>query len=153
MRTGHVFSIFVLLSLAMPGQAEQTVVITQAWISEAPPTAKVNAGYFSIENRTAETLRLLRVSSTDYARIEIHRNRIVADTVKMEALQSLSIAAQEKRVFRPGGYHLMLFEPAKYFQQGESIVLQFAFSNGAVIPVRAEVRKLDGRHHHHHVHH
>jgi len=154
MRTRCAFGIFVWLGLAISSQAisqaEQNVLISRAWISEAPPTATVNAGYFLIENKTAKTIRLTRVSSTDYARIEIHRSRIVNDTVKMQAQASVSIAAQQKLEFSPGGYHLMLFKPTKYFQQGEFIDLQFEFADGAVIPVRAEVRKRDAQHNHAH---
>ncbi len=149
MRTRLICGIFLLL-FSISAQAKDAIVINDAWISEAPPTAKVNAGYLSIENKTNTEIQLIKVRSNDYGRIEMHRSIIVNETAQMRTQTSISIAAKERFAFRPGGYHLMLFEPTKYFKAGEVIDLQFEFSDGATIPVRAEVRKLKTPHHHAH---
>ena len=150
MKTSLLYGVFVLLLFSISSQAEESIIINNAWISEAPPVAKVNAGYFSIENKTAKKITLTSVSSDSYANIEMHRSIVVNDTVKMQTQKSISLAPKENLKFTPGGYHLMLFRPVKYFKEGELVDLQFEFSDGVVIPVNAEVRKLDTQHHHSH---
>ena len=135
-------------------QAATGIQIDQPWISEAPPTVKVLAGYATITNSTDKPVILKQVNSPAFASIEIHRSVIENGTATMQQQSSISIAAGQTFEFKPGDYHLMLFDPATSMKAGQSVTLEFIFTELDSITTNAVVRKLkhhdDVNHHHHH---
>ena len=71
----------------------------------------------------------------------------------MIAQEQLSIPAKSSLTLEPGGYHLMLFNPAKPVKAGDKITLTVNLDSGKTQNIEAIVRKgtdNDGGHHHHH---
>ena len=128
---------------------EPGIVIGNAWINEAPPTVNVHAGYFVAENRGPDTIELIQITSPDYRAVEMHRSIIVDGTAKMEIQQTVSIEPGQTLTFQPGGYHLMLFNPARALKQGDSVELVFSFSDDTTLTATAEIKRGDMEHHHH----
>ena len=150
-------TVFLLayLLLASPFiHAATGIEIDQPWISEAPPTVKVLAGYARIVNSTDKPLILQQVSSPAFESVEIHRSVIENGTATMQQQSSITIAAGSTFEFKPGDYHLMLFEPVTPIKAGKSVKLEFIFTDSVSIVADAVVRKLqhhqDIDHQHHH---
>jgi len=140
--------ILFALSFSAIAAAQENLTITNAWINEAPPSVKVNAGYFEIANHGSLPMTLIAVSSPDYGRVEMHRSMVTKGMAKMALQDSVTIPGNSRLIFSPGNYHLMLYEAIKPFKTGELVNLLLHFEDGMVIPVNAEIRRLQGQHQH-----
>jgi periplasmic copper chaperone A len=133
------------------------VSFSDTWISEAPPTASVLAGYANIHNASDKPIVLITVSSPNFSKIEIHRSVLNGDMVSMEKQETLEIPAKNTIKLSPGDLHLMLFDPDKPLRSGDTATLNFSFSDGhnQTIEVQVERRSSndhsseDHSHHHH----
>lgn len=130
--------------------AENDLSIKQVWISEAPPSVSILAAYLTITNNTDKDISLLSVSSPTFKTIEIHRSVEKNGLASMERLENLDIAAGNTISLEPGGYHLMLFDPAKPLKAGDTVQMEFNFTNGNDITAQAVVNKRTGYEHRHH---
>ena len=129
--------------------AQPAIKIENTWIQEPPPGVSVLAAYARISNHSDQPLALLRASSPDFARIEIHRSIVRNDMVSMEKLSRLPIPANDFVELMPGDYHLMLFEPGRPLASGDSVTLQLYFDNGASHSAKARVERRRNAHKHH----
>ena len=132
--------------------ADDNISIVNAWISEAPPTVTVLAGYAMITNHGEHSITLDNISSPEFATIEIHRSIIADGMARMEKQNELIIPAGKTIEFKPGDYHMMLFEPKTPQISGQETTLSFSFSNGETISVIATVERRDHMDHEHHHH-
>ena len=136
----------LLLALILPlGGTTQAATSARLHIVNArvaPPVLGMNAGYFEIDNGTSAPVTLTQVSSTDFARIELHRTIIKNGMTRMMPAGSVTIAAQSRLEFAPGGYHLMLFHPARPLRAGDTVRLAFHFADESTIEVNAKIVKI-----------
>jgi periplasmic copper chaperone A len=123
------------------------VDISNAWISEAPPTVSVLAGYASISNNSDNEITLLAVSSPNFSKIEIHRSVLNGDMVSMEKQTSLEIPAKETIKLTPGDFHLMLFNPDKPLRAGDIATLNFSFANGHTQNIEVKIERRSSNDH------
>ena len=147
--------IYITLFLfSSPVMAEGTISLSNAWINEAPPTVSILAGYVNISNQSTQEITLLDITSPVFTKIEIHHSRVDADGMAhMEKQTGLPIPAGETIEFKPGGYHLMLFNPDSIQKTGQTIPLDFYFSNGQNYAVEAKIeRRSNEQQEHHHNH-
>lgn len=87
------------------------LVATDVSVLEPMTGMDMTAGYFVLENRGSETIRISGVSSPQFGRVEMHETVVENDVARMRELAEIVIAPGERVVFEPGGRHLMLFEP------------------------------------------
>lgn len=130
------------------------------WVQEAPPTAKILAGYMVLRNQ-GDTVQVLdNVSATGFEEVEIHHSTIHDGIASMEAQDSLSIPPQDNINLAPGGYHLMLINGDHPLKEGDTVDFSLHFKDGDTVKVQATVRKDptsseghggdDDKEHHHH---
>ena len=93
------------------------------------------AGYLDITNRSGTDIRITRVSSPDYAAVEMHETIVEDGIARMREVPVLDIAAGETLAFERGGRHLMLMEPAG---NAETITLNFYSDDVLLLTVSAE---------------
>lgn len=136
-----------------------TVAVSEAWVREAPPNVQVMAAYMTIENHTAEPKTLTEITSSSFERIEIHRSVDKDGVSSMVKQTSLIIDAQGKAELKPGGLHLMLFNPKKPLKAGDEVGFALKFAGGGKTFVTAKVKKggetdkdQHTEHHEHHEH-
>lgn len=146
--------ISILLSFLITNSAsahgDGGIMIKDAWVREAPPSAKMLAGYMTIENHTDKKKVLVSVTSPAFDKIEIHKSVNKDGMASMEQQRELSIAAQGKVTLEPGGFHLMLFNPHSAIKAGDNIAFTLKFANGSTSMVNATVKKATGGSEHHH---
>jgi copper(I)-binding protein len=147
---------FVLLnSLNTVFAADTNVMIHEPWVREAPPNAKMMAGYFSIMNMSKHDKSLVGASSPQFKKVELHRSIMEGDMMKMVAQKKVEIHAGQTVKFEPGSYHLMLMHPVKPLKAGDTVELTLKFSSGDTMKFNAPVKKGNGDHHmneHMHMH-
>jgi copper(I)-binding protein len=71
----------------------------------------------------------------------------------MEHLQALSIPAGSELELEPGGYHVMLFNPARRLLAGDTTQCRIEFDNGKTIDFDLVIRRSSSEDHSHHHHH
>lgn len=143
---------FTLFNTAY-AEENKNIIITDVWISAAPPTVTTLAAYAKIQNISDETQTLTSVSSPLFPKIELHLSKVVADIAKMEKQESLTIQANNHIELSPGAYHLMLFDPESPLTVGGTIPLTFIFSDDTSKTVDAIVKKRNSNSHNHGHHH
>jgi copper(I)-binding protein len=92
----------------------------------------MTAGYFVLENRGDEAIRITTVTSPQFGRIEMHETVVENDVARMRPIGEIVVAAGERIVFEPGGMHLMLFEPARPLH---SVTLNFSDGDELLLSV------------------
>ncbi len=111
-----------------------------AWIREAPPVAKVMAGYLTIHNPAEEEIVLEGAESPLFDKIEIHRTGMKGGMASMERQQGVMIPARGQVKFAPGGLHLMLMGPKKPLAAGATATITLRFKGGQTLPMQFTVR-------------
>jgi hypothetical protein len=133
--------------------ADNKLEIDDAWIAEAPPVSKVMAAYMEIENETTQDRQAIAMQCREFERAEFHRTVDKEGMASMEHQQALNIPARSELELEPGGYHVMLFNPARRLLAGDNTQCRIEFDDGTGIDFQLEVRKAaveDHSHHHHH---
>lgn len=119
------------------------VVVETPWSRATPPGANVAAGYMTVRNDGAQSLRFRGGSTPAAEHVEIHAMEVVDDVMQMRELaEGLEIAPGETLALEPGGYHLMLFGLLEPLQAGARIPLTLTFEDGTDIDVELEVHAL-----------
>jgi len=148
----RLFLLHLLISSAAMANETNEINITDAWISEAPPTVSVLAAYAKIQNKSTVAKILSSVTSPLFSSIEIHLSKITDGMASMEKQTFLTIPAESSIELSPGNYHLMLFDPETPLEAGDNVTITFNFSDGSSKSVQAPVEKRKIEVHNHHDH-
>lgn len=132
---------FGLFTLACVNSQAGDITVDDAWIQEAPPTAKAMAGYLGINNHSKAAIMLESATSEDFGSIEIHSSEMHDGMVHMHKEPHLAIGPAASHTLKPGGYHLMLMKRKRNLQAGDRVGIMLHFSNGEALHIEAEVRK------------
>jgi hypothetical protein len=144
------FAVAVMLMMtSLLALADNTIVVREAWVREAPPGAPVLAAYFTLENPGSKADKLVAVLCPDFDKIEIHATEIRAGVARMIALDALPIPPHAVVKLAPGGYHLMLHHPRRALAAGMNVKLELRFDSGARLTVVAPVRRAESGAMHH----
>ena len=111
---------------------------------------KTGAIYFMIMNETATTDRILSASTPAARKAEVHNHIMQDGIMKMRKIDGLEVPAGEHVMFKPGGFHLMLFGLEKPLKVGESIDVELVFEQAGsikiTVPVKPHGHKMDHKH-------
>ena len=130
--------------------ADDTLEINDAWIAEAPPVSKVMAAYMEIENKTQQDRQAVSMQCREFERAEFHRTVEKDGMARMQHQQALNIPANSELELEPGGYHIMLFNPARHLMAGDKTSCSMKFDDGTMITIGLEIRKSSDEDHSHH---
>jgi len=133
--------------------ADDRLEIVDAWIAEAPPVSTVMAAYMEIENETRQDRQAVSMQCNEFERAEFHRTIEKEGMARMQHQPVLNISANSELKLEPGGYHIMLFKPARALLAGDKTSCSMKFDDGTTIGIDLEIRKSsveDHSHHHHH---
>lgn len=136
---------FVCISLSGIAGAAQ-VTVSEAWTRATVPGQTVAGIYFDMVS--AVDAKLVGVD-TSIARVaELHLMRVEDGTMRMRAVPAVELPAGKTVSFKPGGYHVMLFDLKRRLQAGERIPMQLSVRdvNGGIakLEIEVDVRNLDG---------
>jgi copper(I)-binding protein len=153
---GYFFRVFavsaLLISSANCLAANEHLMVHEAWVREAPPNAKMLAGYFTIMNFSGKDKELVGATSDQFEKAEIHKTVQEGGMAKMIAQKSVIVPKQGTVSFKPGGLHLMLMNPRKPLKAGDKVNITLKFDKGADLKVTALVKKATGGEEHMHEH-
>ena len=117
------------------------LVIEDAWIAEAPPVSKVMVAYMRLKNTGTETIEIIHAESDLYSSIEFHETIHENGLARMIRHDTLSIPANNKLELKPGGPHIMLFNPTKRLTAGSTADIKLTTKNNKIITFTVPVKK------------
>lgn len=129
-----------LLLIGVSVTAESYVSVTNAWVREAPPSARMLAAYMTIENSGDEERVLNAVTSPDFRHVMLHKSEVVDGVARMSHVDELTIPAQGQLELAPGSYHLMMPAPEQRLTEGDQVTFELVFGDDR-LSVQADVRK------------
>ena len=118
------------------------VTVSNAQVREFLPASKASVAYLTITNPSEHAAVLTKAELDGLGRVEIHQHTHVDGMVKMEQVLSLKIDGHSSVEFKPGGYHLMVFEPEEQLKAGQERKLTLYFNDGNRVFTQAKVVSL-----------
>jgi copper(I)-binding protein len=138
-------ALFALCSIAAHAHGGRAgdVEITHAFATPTPPGAVNGAAYIvTLENTGKQPDRLLRISTPNAQRAEIHTMAVDAGGVmRMREVDAIALAPGAAVKMRPGdGFHFMLFGLKQPLKEGDSFPLTLEFERGGKTEVKVVVQ-------------
>lgn len=157
LKSASLLSILAMISAAAAAELDPPLRIEGAWLREAPPVARVMAGYGRFCNDNREAITIAAISSDVHERIEMHETVETEATASMRRLNNVIIGPNDCVDFVPGGRHLMLLEPQQPLRAGDSVAMTLVFARGDEQTIEVPVRRQtdgepnhNGQHSHEH---
>ena len=114
--------------------------IDNAWIRPAPSTARSMAAYLDITNNSSSDVTFTSVEAAGFGMSMLHETVTENDMTSMQHLDQLTLPAGHTVHFAPMGKHIMLMQPEKPLQLGESTQITLVTNDGQRFSHRIEVR-------------
>ena len=146
-------TLFICLFFISTANAADSLQIENAWSPEAPPVAKVMAGYMKINNLSNKDIKILSAKSDLFKRVEIHLTEMSDGMMRMIKQENLKIKANGHIELKPGGLHMMLMGKLKPVKAGSVIAVTLTLDNGKTITIKLKVKVDDAPQMMHHQHH
>jgi len=132
--------VLALLLLAAGNALAGQLTVKSAWARATPPAVSVGVVYFQLENGSAKSDRLLKLSTPVAASASVHRTEVIEGIAQMREVAVLHVASGEKIEFAPGGYHVMLMGLKKPLVAGQKFELELLFEVAGLRKVTVTVR-------------
>jgi copper(I)-binding protein len=114
--------------------------VSQLQVIAPAPGRKASVAYMTIHNQGGAPAVLTGISSSQFARVELHQTVLKGGVARMQALGAVTIDANSSTDFVPGGRHVMLLDPTRALKPGDEVSLQFHFESGAILIVASPLR-------------
>lgn len=106
------------------------LVIEQAWIRTAPPTALMLAGYAKLRNDGDAPLVVNGADSADFEDVQLHQTIAEDGVERMRPTGKFEIAPGKSVDFAPGGKHFMLVRPKRALAEGAKVKIHISTTDG-----------------------
>lgn len=104
------------------------------------PGRTATVAYMTIHNQGGIPAVLTGISSSLFARVELHQTVLKDGVARMQALGAVTIDTNSGIDFAPGGRHVMLLDPNRALKPGDEVTLQFHFESGAILIVASPLK-------------
>ncbi|MCF7453175.1 copper chaperone PCu(A)C [Vibrio sp. A1-1] len=138
------------LSLAHDYEAGK-IHIDHPWSREAPPNAPVIGVFFQLTNHGDSEDALIAAESPIAGHVEIHTHKKEDGVMKMIKIDEVRVPANDSVLFKPGSFHLMIFNPTQALKEGDRFPMTLTFKNAGKVEVEMAVEKQG--HMEKHMHH
>ncbi len=141
------FAVVVTAALAAGPDAPQEyrfdpLRIEQPVARATPPGATTGIVFFTIENASKDSERLLRASTPVAAGVVLHQMAQSGGMMRMRAVPSLEIGPWARLELGPGGYHLMLIDLKQPLRAGERFPLTLTFERIGTVTTMVTVEEM-----------
>ena len=123
----------VLPAAGVHAAAADHVRASHGWLRVLPGSLPA-AGYVILHNEGDQPAELTGASTVAYARVMLHQSSMQGGMSRMSMIDALPVPAHGKAVLAPGGYHLMLMQPATTVTPGQHVRVLLKFSDGSSLP-------------------
>lgn len=109
-------------------------------ILEPIPGQDRTVAYLTLENAGSVPITLNRVTSPQFAAVEMHATILDNGVAGMQALDAITIAEGASIAFDTGGRHLMLIRPREALEAGDEVTLEFHHDPPGLLILSAPLR-------------
>jgi hypothetical protein len=128
--------IVILLLVACSGEPKASLVASDIVITASMPGGSMSAGYISLRNNTDIEIRISKITSPAFEKIEIHESTLEDGIAKMRRIEALSIPPNSSVTLENGGKHLMLMRPTT---SADTVSLSFYSDDTIILSVNAPI--------------
>ena len=118
------------------------IIITEAYLNLPPPSHSTTAAYLQIANLDKSPITITGFDSTKATRVELHEHIHADGMMKMREVDQITLAGMQTEVFKPMGYHLMVFGLEDDVVAGQSVDFTATMASGERIVFQAQARGL-----------
>ena len=118
------------------------IIITEAYLNLPPPSHSTTAAYLQITNLDKSPITIKGFDSTKATRVELHEHIHADGMMKMREVDQITLAGMQTEVFKPMGYHLMVFGLADDVVAGQSVDFNATTASGQRIVFQVQARGL-----------
>lgn len=120
----------------------RSLKIDHPYARATPLGAQTGGVFLTVENKGAQTDRLLRASSSIAGAVTLHEMRVDGGVMRMREVAGLDVAPGDALVLKPGGYHVMLSALKHPLKSGDRFPLTLAFEKAGTIEISVWVEDL-----------
>ena len=128
--------IAILLLVACSGEPKAPLVASGIVVTTSMPGGSMSAGYISLRNNTDIEIRISKITSPAFEKIEIHESTLEDGIAKMRRIEALSIPPNSSVTLENGGKHLMLMRPTT---STDTVSLSFYSDDTIILSVNAPI--------------
>ena len=136
----RIYGVFCIFIISTKSCIAAELTVADAWVRLAPPSARVNAAYMSLVNKTDKPILITGVNADCCAMAMLHQTKQDSETASMIHLDQLEIPPRTTTQLKPGGLHIMLMRPKQPLSEGDLVQLGFTLGDGSVLRITAPVR-------------
>ena len=114
------------------------LTIDHPWARPTLP-GRPSAAYAEIRNAGETPDRLVGAASPAFGAIELHATVRDGDVMRMERVEAIEVPAGGAVSLAPGGFHVMLFDPAEALADGAEFPLTLSFEAAGEVEVTVAV--------------
>lgn len=118
------------------GAPQPPLVATEVVVTAPMPGMGMSAAYLTLKNNSNQPISISRVTSAQYASVQLHETTIEDGIARMRAIPELEIPAGKTVTLRRGGKHLMLMRPTG---SSSTVSLQFFDDTALVLSVETTI--------------
>jgi copper(I)-binding protein len=145
-------TVFAAMILLLGSQCFAQVKFENARIFTPLKGSDMTAGYVTIKNEGAAEVEVALKSVEKFKAAETHETVEKNGKMGMEKVDAFKIPAGQSIELKPGGKHMMLFNPAADIKEGSSLKAIFVVDHKKEESVAFKVvpRSASSEEHHHH---
>lgn len=126
----------LIMSEATAEKTRAPLMVSDVVVTASMPGMSMSAGYMTFTNNSDADIRISRISSPQFAAVEMHETMIENDVAKMRAVDAIIVPANGSVALQRGGKHLMLMQQA----EGEdSVTLNFWFDDTLLLSLNTSI--------------
>ncbi len=123
-----------------------SLTILHPWSRATPKGAPVAGGYLAIRNEGTTLDRLIAIESEAARTTQIHEMSMQDGVMKMRQLANgVEAPAGTTVEFKPGGNHVMFFDPSQPFVEKQRVKATLVFEKAGRVPVEFVVEALGAK--------
>ena len=110
------------------------------WVKAMLPGQPVAGGFLKLTNKGTTDDKLISASSPKSARMELHEMAMKGDVMEMrEIAGGIAIPAGGTVELAPGGLHVMFFDVAEAFKDGDMVPVTLTFEKAGTVELMVPV--------------
>ena len=124
--------VVIALLVAACGAPQPPLVASGVEITKPMPGRHMSAGFLVLTNNTDEDIRITRVTSPQFAAVELHETTIEDGIARMREMDALVVPAHGSVTLERGAKHLMLMRAQGL---GDTVTLQLFSGDAPVLNI------------------
>jgi periplasmic copper chaperone A len=121
------------------GAADQ-IMVSDAYIRQAPPGAMATAAFLVIRNASPGEIRVVKASNPASRVTELHTHLNEGGVMKMRQVKDIPVPPGGETVLKPGGLHIMLIEMKAPLKEGDTVPITLGLDDGSSKEIGVPVR-------------